>query len=334
MQSPPPAANPTAALDLDFVGYIERRKQEISAHLQGSIPDYSFGMDAVLRRRLATMGPIRSLAKLIVSATVPINRQQYLMSGVLVGPRQYPEFHALTADCARILGIGVPQVFIVPDASRNAFTWATDDVAPLIVVTTGLIEALDPLELKFVIGHECGHIHNLHGIYNATVEIMVNPLARTLLTQMISFGIVPGSAELIFGLVRGGLQLFMLQWSRCAEITCDRAGVICCGELEAAQRALVKLIIGGNERLQAFNIEEYLKQLDQIQALPVRFLEIGQTHPLIPRRIRALRVFSECEMMKTWRSDWKALKAPRSKEEADWICAQIIDVVKGRSYAA
>ncbi len=178
MASPPLAANPTAALDLDFTGYIARRKQELSGHVQGSVPDYSFGMDAVLRRRLAAMGPIRSVAKLIVSATVPINRQQYLMSGVVVGPNQFPEIHVAATECAHILGIGVPQIFIVPDSSRNAFTWATDDVAPLIVITTGLIDALEPAELKFVIGHECGHIHNLHGIYNATVEILVNPLAR------------------------------------------------------------------------------------------------------------------------------------------------------------
>jgi Zn-dependent protease with chaperone function len=321
--------NPTTSIDLDFAHYMERRKQELSVHLQGDVPDYSFGMDGKLRRQLAAMGPIRTLAKLMVSTAISLHRQRYTMFGVAVGPKQYPAIYNLGEDCARLLGIGIPQIFIAPDETRNAFTWATDDAAPFIVVTSSLIEVLTLEELKFVIGHECGHIHNLHGIYNSAVEMLVNPVAKTMLTQMILSGLTPSSVELVANLIRGGLQLFMLQWSRCAEITCDRAGVICCGDIEVAQRALMKLVIGGSEQLQEINIQEYLKQLDQIQSGPLRFLELGQTHPLIPKRLKAIHAFSDCEILAGWRSDWKIQSSLRSKEQVDQQCAQIIDAVKG-----
>lgn len=329
MQDRKRAANPTTTIDVNFAHYVQQRKGELAAHVQGNVPDYSFGMDLELRRRLASVGFVRSLTKLMVSLTVPINRQQYLMNGVVTNSRQFPEIYELAVDSARRLGIGTPQVFIYPHGQRNAFTWATDDVVPIIVITTGLVEALDLDEMKFVIGHECGHIHNLHGVYNVAVEMTVNPLAQLLLAQMAAVGLSSGSVGLVSGLVRSGLQIFMLQWSRCAEITCDRAGMICCGDLAVAQRALMKLVVGGSERLQGFNIDEYLKQLEQVRTTPARFLELGYTHPLIPKRISALRAFAESEMFASWRPDIQTSRQNRSKQEVDWLCAQIVSVTKG-----
>lgn len=279
MTTPTLVENPTNAVDLDFAHYVDRRKQELAPHLQGDVPDYSFGMDGKLRRQLAAMGPIRMLAKLMVSTAIPYQRQRFAMFGVAVGAPVSGNLQ-LGEDCARLLGIGIPQIFIAPDETRNAFTWATDDAAPLIVITNSLIEVLTPEELKFVIGHECGHIHNLHGIYNAAVEMLVNPVAKLMMTQMSLSGLTPGSVELVSNLIRGGLQLFMLRWSRCAEITCDRAGVICCGDIKVAQHALVKLVIGGSEQLKDINIDEYVKQLDQIKSGTVTLLGTGANTPV------------------------------------------------------
>ncbi len=122
----------------------------------------------------------------------------------------------------------------------------------------------------------------------------------------------------------------MLRWSRCAEVTCDRAGLICCGDVQAAQSALVKLVTGGAERLQNINIQEYLKQIDQIQSMPLRFLELGETHPLIPKRIKALRVFAHCSVLHSWRPELSSATPARSIEETDQLCEQIIGILRGR----
>jgi hypothetical protein len=125
------------------------------------------------------------------------------------------------------------------------------------------------------------------------------------------------------------MNLFMLRWSRCAEITCDRAGLICCGNLQVAERALVKLVIGGSKHLRDFNVEAYLKQIEQIQSAPLRMIEFGQTHPLIPKRIESLRLFADCEVLHAWRPEMRSATASaRRKDEIDRLCEQTLGVFK------
>ncbi|MBE9075883.1 M48 family metallopeptidase [Romeria aff. gracilis LEGE 07310] len=312
--------NPTTAIDLSFANYVDSRDRELSAHLVGGIPDYAFSLDQQLRQQLAAMGPVRAISQSLVAMIVPLQKQLQQMNGVAVGPQQYPEIYALGEDCARQLGIGVPQIFVYYSPMLNAYTIATDDVAPMVVLSSALVEAFEPLELKFVIGHECGHIHNLHSVYNTAVELMTNSLAT------VAFQAVPALGALRF-VLQGGLLLFMMRWSRCAEVTCDRAGLICCGDLTKAQVALAKLATGGVEPLKGINIQEYLKQIRQVQSTPVRLLELTRSHPLTHKRIEAIRLFADCDVLPSWRPEMRSTSPVRSKAEIDEQCEQFIRVM-------
>jgi len=205
------STNPTAVIDLNFKHYLQSREGELSSHLVGGIPDYAFSLDQELRQQIMAMGPVREIAKTRVSLAVPLYKQIQQMQGVAVGSQQYPEIYGMGEDCARRLGIGIPQIFVYYSPVLNAYTIATDDVAPMIVLSSALVEAFEPEELKFVIGHECGHIHNLHGVYNTLVELMTNSLAAVILESM------PGVGALKL-VIQGGLLLFFMRWSRCAEV--------------------------------------------------------------------------------------------------------------------
>lgn len=311
--------NPTLEIDLNFAHYLAVREKELSAHLVGGIPDYVFSLDQKLRQQLMAMGPVRAIAQSLVSMAVPIYKQIQQMNGVAVGPQQYPEIYAIGEECARRLGIGIPQIFIYYAPLLNAYTIATDDVAPMIVLSSALVEAFEPQELKFVIGHECGHIHNLHGVYNTAVELMTNALAAVILQSIP----VLGTVKL---LIQGGLMLFMMRWSRCAEVTCDRAGLICCGDVTTAQMALAKLATGGADRLQGINLQEYIKQISNVQSTPVRLLELIQSHPLLPKRIEAIRLFADCDVLHAWRPELRS-STWRTKQETDKLCEQFISVL-------
>ena len=311
--------NPTDKIDLCFGNYLQVREREISSHLIGGIPDYAFSLDQKLRQRLAGIGLVRAIAKSLVSMTVPIYRQVQQMEAVAVGAQQYPEIYALGEECARRLGIGIPQIFIYYSPTINAYTIATDDVEPIVILSSAIVEALTPKELKFVIGHECGHIHNLHGVYNTAVELMTNSMAVVILNS------VPG-LEILRLLLQGGLMLFFSRWSRCAEITCDRAGLICCGDLDTAQMALAKLATGGVNKLDKINLREYIKQISQVQATPVRLLELTRSHPLTHKRIEALNLFARCDVLSSWRSEI-AIDNALSKTEVDRRCEQFVDVL-------
>lgn len=311
--------NPTVAVDLDFGHYLESRNAELSSHLVGGIPDYAFSLDQQLRQQIASMGPVRAIAKALVSFVVPIQKQLQQMNSVAVGPQQYPEIHSMGEECAHKLGIGIPQIFVYFDPHLNGFTFATEDVAPMIVLTSALVEALEPQELKFVIGHECGHIHNLHSVYNTAVELLVNPLAGVMLGGIPALGALRA-------IVQTGLVLFLARWSRCAEVTCDRAGLICCGDVTAAQVALAKLAMGGGDRLKGINIQEYLKQIQQVQSTPVRLMELTKSHPLTPKRLEAIRLFVDCDVLHSWRPELRSPTSVRSKAETDDLCEQFISV--------
>ena len=121
-------------------------------------------------------------------------------------------------------------------------------------------------------------------------------------------------------------MLFMKRWSRCAEITCDRAGLICCSDLAVAQMALAKLTTGGVDKLQGINLTEYINQISNVQSTPIRLLELFQTHPLIPKRIEALRLFAECDILHTW-CPQLGREISRTKQEVDEQCEQFIGVL-------
>lgn len=320
-------ANPTAGIDLDFSSYVASRQSTQREHFIGEVPDYSFALDAVLRQRIATMGPVRSIAQMIVSASAPMHRQLHHMSSLRVGPELYPQLYALGEQCARRLGIAIPQIYISPESEPNAFTLFGDDLSPSIILTRGLVELLDQSELLFVIGHECGHIHNLHGVYNTAVELLANPTARVVLQKLLSVGTPLPLVHLLATAIQGSLRLFLLSWSRCAEITCDRTGLICSGNLSSAQQALVKLVVGGGELLKSFDVDAYLSQSRGDMTVAAIWAGLQHTHPLIPRRIEALRIFAETETFFQWRPDiTEGRTAHFTKEEADARCEQIVGI--------
>jgi Zn-dependent protease with chaperone function len=183
----------------------------------------------------------------------------------------------------------------------NAFTFATNDVDQLIVLTSGLVDAMDPDELQFVIGHECGHIHNRHVVYNTLWELLTNTVAQTLLVKVMGFlGPLASLAAVVFTV---STRLVFGRWHRCAEITCDRAGLICTPDPLAAQRVNAKLHMGGVGKLEGFNSDEYQKQVKTYSRSWLRLKELFETHPPGPRRSEAIRLYQDTDVFATWRPE-------------------------------
>lgn len=312
-------SNPTSEINLDFGKYVADKNRAISAHLVNGIPDYAFSLDLEMRQKLTALKPVRYLAQAIASSALAFKKQIMLMSGVAVTPKQFPDIYEMTEDCSRRLGIGVPEVFVKFDTQPNAYTLASNQASDIIVIHSSLIENTTPEELKFIIGHECGHIHNLHVVFNTAAVILANPPL-----MLIANGIPALST--IITLTAKALQLFLSHWSRCAEITCDRAGAICVGSIPAGQTALAKLAVGGGNALKNVNIDEYMKQMQRTQATPLRLLEMTASHPLIPKRLKALEIFENCDVLYKWRPEMRTTKPEVSHADVDAQCAKEIRV--------
>jgi Zn-dependent protease with chaperone function len=83
---------------------------------------------------------------------------------------------------------------------------------------------------------------------------------------------------------------------RRAEITCDRAGLLCCKDVDVARRALAKLALGSSKLHEEFNVEAFAEQYEEGKGGAGRYAELTASHPWISKRLLALKAFSESEL--------------------------------------
>src|SRR5947209_5831 len=91
-------------------------------------------------------------------------RLSLLADGVKVGDTQFVRLQAMLQDAVDVLDLGfMPEMYVVQNPQPNAFTIGMD--RPTIVLTTGLYELMDEEEMRFVVGHEVGHVLSGHAVY-------------------------------------------------------------------------------------------------------------------------------------------------------------------------
>ena len=149
----------------------------------------------------------------------------------------------------------------------------TDD-APHLIVNLELAEKLDDTELVAAIAHELGHIQNGHILYTTALHYL-NSSAAFFVRWIVQPAIMTLQA-----------------WSRRAEVTCDRAALLAVRDLDKTLAAMVRLELG-LEKGSAFNAEEYLRALPDVKKGIGRFAEMFRSHPYVPKRVQALRLFAE-----------------------------------------
>ena len=264
---------------LDFNAFVTRRKAERAGGAMENAHDYSYVLDRQTRATFESAKPIELAVTSMVRVFKERERGRLLGNAVQVSGRQFSRINSIANDCADTLGITRPSVFVVNSPHLNAGTFGTDEES-FIVVHSALIDQYTDEELRFVIGHECGHIHNKHVVYLTTLHFL-RVVAEAYLGALVMPAILPLNA-----------------WSRRAEITCDRAGMLCSKDPLVAARALTKLVVGSKKLYEEFNLEAFLEQYEEGKESIGRYMEALATHPFLPKRVLAMRVFAESELYK------------------------------------
>lgn len=203
-------------------------------------------------------------------------RRRLLSTSVRLSNSMAQSVHDMVDGCAEKLGVTIPvELYVFPSPTFNAACVKPEDGRLFVMFSSSLLEAFTEAELSFVIGHELGHhLYNHHDI----------PISYILRGQ---------------NRPSPRLALDLTSWSRFAEISADRAGAYCAGDLEAVAHSLFKLASGLSGRLVQFTLKDFLQQLDEMQ------LEDGQpglgaptedwflTHPFSPLRVKALKLFDD-----------------------------------------
>ena len=211
------------------------------------------------------------LGMFVLSALLIRSHHQSLMrSASRLDPNHTPELAHLTAQCGLMLQPGEVDLFLVHRNQLNAYTFGIRN-PKVLVLYTPLLKVMNSGELAFVIGHEMGHVALGHTWLNTIVGGMAGIPAPF------------GAAVLLYTAFRW--------WNRMCEFSADRAGLLACGDLNIAVSALVKLV-APDIRSQ----EDFVRALALIDAQndssSNRLAEAFQSHPLLIRRINALRDYA------------------------------------------
>lgn len=76
------------------------------------------------------------------------------------GTDQYSELQHVVEDMALVARIPTPKVYVIHDASPNAFATGNDPEHAAVAATTGLLAKMNREELEGVMGHEITHVRN------------------------------------------------------------------------------------------------------------------------------------------------------------------------------
>jgi Zn-dependent protease with chaperone function len=172
-----------------------------------------------------------------------------IAGNVRVTPRMFGRLYKSLQWGCKILDLpDEPELYIHVDPAPNAFTYG--HTKPFIVLTSGLVDMLDDEERFFVLAHELGHIKANHVLYTV--------LAKNIAAIMTMIG----QATLGIGSLLGqGLVMALYEWFRKAELTADRAGLLCVQDLDPCIRTFMKLAGGASRLYQEMDQQEFMRQI-------------------------------------------------------------------------
>jgi len=156
----------------------------------------------------------------------------YNMSmSVRCGPTQYKTLYEIMREGAAILDMPEPELYLTSNPFPNA--WTSGVERPYITLRSSIVDTLTDDELFHLMGHELGHIKAKHVLYKSVGAVLF-PLLEMIGRR--TFGL--GDVATI------GLVLAYEEWSRQAEITADRAGLLVSQSLDMSVDANIALTAG------------------------------------------------------------------------------------------
>lgn len=166
--------------------------------------------------------------------------------------------------------------YITGDSDVNAFSLAAEDEGEhhIVNVNSALFDLMSTDELRFVIGHELGHLIN----------------KDTALARLIGFVFPPNAA------VPVTLQYKIRLHEQLAELVADRYGYIATEDLGVCVTAFFKMASGLD--LEKMNVSIDALIADNNRRLDYFLKDKGisrSSHPVNPIRVQALNLFATCK---------------------------------------
>jgi Zn-dependent protease with chaperone function len=177
----------------------------------------------------------------------------------------------------------MPELFVSANPVPNALTVGMNK--PFIVISSGLVDLLDDEEMRFVLAHELGHSMSGHAVY------------QTLLQRLIQLSGVLNTIPM-GGLGVRAIMAALMEWSRKAELSADRAGLLATQDPPTAFRVHMQLASGGHlENLDPTSFFAQGQEYDDAGDLRDSVLKLllieARSHPFAVVRAAELRRWVE-----------------------------------------
>jgi hypothetical protein len=215
-----------------------------------------------------------------------------------------PEIYQICQEVKSSLKFEEPLEFYISNSSDfNAFAIpkSDDDQNHLINLNSTLVERLTNNELKFVIGHEIGHL--------VSNSIRIKKLIKFVFPDDNRIPMV--------------LENKIRLWDQLSELTADRYGFLACPDLKTCMEGFFKMSSGLD--IQRLNIQ--LDALLEDNDKRIKYFKSGKginisSHPINPIRIKAIQLFSKSSLFKN------AIRLIEQKGQDPKLEDKVMDLIK------
>lgn len=211
-------------------------------------------MEAVLNNPV-TCRTLRTIAIRLYGKQI----EEIILNSSRLSKDHYPQLWESYQYCCSVLGIErIPALYITSRLKGVNALSVDIDKKQIILLSLPAVVMLEEIELRFLLGHELGHIQQGHLIAH-TVQGLLEDLNKRI--------------ELLGPVITDILDVPLNRWYRISEFTADRAGFMCCQDMD--------IIVGLFQRL----------GLEASESPISRFAELSHAHPLNSTRLEKLQEY-------------------------------------------
>jgi Zn-dependent protease with chaperone function len=208
-----------------------------------------------------------------------------------------PEIYQICTDVKNTLKYEKQIDFYITNSSEfNAFAIPSVDPqgTDTVNLNSMLVERLSNDELRFVIGHEIGHL--------ASENARINRLIRFVFPG-------PDSIPMV---LRNKIDL----WEKLAELTADRYGFLASKDIATCLNGFFKLSSGLDAQRLDIQHEALLEENER----RIEYFKSGKglnlsTHPINPVRIKAIQIFSQSDLYAQLKSGAETIEVDEAMRE-------------------
>ena len=199
---------------------------------------------------------LKSIADKYYGSQITVIRNE----GVLLTNDSYPMLNSTYIHCCHTLKIMNPPAVYITHRLRgiNALSVEINN-EQMILLSRRVAISLSAKEQAFILGHELGH-HQQGNLVGHTVNGLVNSLKD--------------KSEIFGPMIQDAIEVPLKRWCRRSEYNADRAGLLCCKDIEVVKQLFLK--IGMIESVTVYH----------------QYKETSDDHPMLTTRLKELNDYA------------------------------------------